>query len=101
MSSRGWTVGSMIRELVAPLPLLVLSSSHHSPCAVLAPFACAVLVLLCSHLFDVNGAIKRYDTPMQVIDDYFPVRLAFYDKRRDRLMRDLINKYDARAGVAV
>ena len=45
------------------------------------------------HLFDRNGEIKHYASPMDVVEEHFPVRLAMYAKRRDRKLSEL----DARA----
>ncbi|CAG2164860.1 unnamed protein product [Oppiella nova] len=33
-------------------------------------------------LFDHNGCLKRYETPEEIIREYFPVRLEFYVKRK-------------------
>jgi hypothetical protein len=44
------------------------------------------------HLFDGKGAIKRYDSAFEVIDEHFPVRLDLYSKRRDRQLVDLANR---------
>ncbi|PWA88766.1 topoisomerase II [Artemisia annua] len=49
------------------------------------------------YLFDVGGAIKKYDTPEQihilsvytVLQDFFPLRLDFYEKRRIALLDEL------------
>ena len=35
------------------------------------------------HLFDANGTIKKYATPLEIIDEYFYVRLDLYQKRKD------------------
>ncbi|GJX51727.1 DNA topoisomerase 2-like protein, partial [Tanacetum coccineum] len=34
------------------------------------------------HLFDANGVIKKYDTPEQILEDFFHLRLDFYEKRK-------------------
>ncbi|PWA48342.1 topoisomerase II [Artemisia annua] len=42
------------------------------------------------YLFDVGGAaIKKYDTPEQILQDFFPLRLDFYEKRRSYLLDEL------------
>ncbi|GJU89399.1 DNA topoisomerase 2 [Tanacetum coccineum] len=41
------------------------------------------------HLFDANGVIKKYDTPEQILEDLFHLRLDFYEKRRVTLLRQL------------
>ena len=33
-------------------------------------------------LFDHNGCLKRYETPEEILEDYFPVRLEYYVKRK-------------------
>jgi len=38
------------------------------------------------HLFDANGKMKKYDTQYDIIDDYYQVRLDFYEKRRQHLI---------------
>ncbi|GJT94580.1 DNA topoisomerase 2 isoform X2 [Tanacetum coccineum] len=40
-------------------------------------------------LFDANGVIKKYDTPEQILEDFFHLRLDFYEKRRKALLREL------------
>ena len=43
------------------------------------------------HLFDAEQRMKHYKTIEDIIDDYFPVRLALYGKRRKYLI-DVLNK---------
>ncbi|VFQ77766.1 unnamed protein product [Cuscuta campestris] len=43
------------------------------------------------HLFDPNGVIKKYETPEQIIEDFFKVRMEFYEKRK----RFLLEKFEA------
>ncbi|KAL8499324.1 hypothetical protein ACS0TY_022344 [Phlomoides rotata] len=31
------------------------------------------------HLFDPNGVVKKYDTPEQILEEFFDLRLEFYD----------------------
>ncbi|QNP98066.1 YALIA101S06e03708g1_1 [Yarrowia lipolytica] len=38
--------------------------------------------------FDPEGRIKKYDSPEAIMKEYFPVRLEFYQKRKDRLVSD-------------
>ena len=33
-------------------------------------------------LYDRNGFLKKYKTPLEIIDDYFEVRMEFYQKRK-------------------
>jgi len=41
------------------------------------------------HLFDATGKIKKYNNPDEIIDDYYNVRLEFYEKRRQFLIMKL------------
>ncbi|XP_038905935.1 DNA topoisomerase 2 [Benincasa hispida] len=41
------------------------------------------------HLFDANGVIKKYDTPEQILEEFFPLRLDFYEKRKRNLLENL------------
>jgi DNA topoisomerase-2 len=41
------------------------------------------------HLFDAHGKIKKYASAMEVIDDHMPVRLAVYQRRRARQLKEL------------
>ena len=41
------------------------------------------------HLWGPEGGIKRYDSPEQIMDDFFPVRLRFYERRKEELERRL------------
>ena len=34
------------------------------------------------HLFDSNGTIKKYDTPVEIINEYYVLRLKTYEKRK-------------------
>ncbi|XP_028109402.1 DNA topoisomerase 2-like isoform X2 [Camellia sinensis] len=34
------------------------------------------------HLFDLKGVIKKYETPEQILEEFFHVRLEFYEKRK-------------------
>lgn len=36
-------------------------------------------------LFDFDGKIKKYDSAEEVIEDFYPMRLAYYQKRKDFL----------------
>lgn len=33
-------------------------------------------------LFDTNGKIKKYSTPEEILDEFYIVRLNFYQKRK-------------------
>ena len=32
--------------------------------------------------FDFDGKIKKYDSPEEIIEDFYPVRLSYYQKRK-------------------
>ena len=46
------------------------------------------------HLFDANEHLKKFNTASEIIEEYYGVRLAFYDKRKkyqmDTLEKELI-----------
>ncbi|KAH9466514.1 hypothetical protein MJO28_000904 [Puccinia striiformis f. sp. tritici] len=44
--------------------------------------------------FDPLGKIKKYSTPEQILDDFFDVRLAYYQKRKEYLVNDLTLSYE-------
>lgn len=39
--------------------------------------------------FDATGRIKRYNTPLDIIKDYYYVRLEYYQKRKDAMTANL------------
>ncbi|PSS24455.1 DNA topoisomerase [Actinidia chinensis var. chinensis] len=41
------------------------------------------------HLFDQNGVIKKYDTPEEILEEFFHARLGFYEKRKAILLDNL------------
>ncbi|CAA0808911.1 DNA topoisomerase 2 [Striga hermonthica] len=41
------------------------------------------------HLFDAKGVIKKYDTPEQILEEFFYIRLEFYEKRKKTLLANL------------
>ncbi|GJZ07768.1 DNA topoisomerase 2, partial [Tanacetum coccineum] len=41
------------------------------------------------YLFDAKGKLKKYNTPEQILEDFFHFRLDFYKKRRIALLREL------------
>jgi DNA topoisomerase II len=41
------------------------------------------------HLFDATGKIKKYNSPEEIIDDYYKVRIDFYEKRRQFFLMKL------------
>jgi DNA topoisomerase II len=46
------------------------------------------------HLFDANECLKKYNTASEIIEEYYGIRLAFYDKRKkyqmDKIEKELI-----------
>lgn len=38
-------------------------------------------------LFDKDGKIKRYDSPEQILEEFFDLRLEYYEKRRVSLLQ--------------
>ncbi|KAG9133849.1 hypothetical protein Leryth_017933 [Lithospermum erythrorhizon] len=41
------------------------------------------------HLFEPNGTIKKYDTPEQILEEFFNLRLDFYEKRKKAIVKNL------------
>jgi DNA topoisomerase-2 len=41
------------------------------------------------HAFDPSGKIKKYDSPLEIITDWFSTRKEFYVKRKEDLLKDL------------
>ncbi|KAG0474607.1 hypothetical protein HPP92_014293 [Vanilla planifolia] len=41
------------------------------------------------HLFDPKGVIKKYDTPEQILEEFFLLRVTYYDKRKKALLDNL------------
>jgi DNA topoisomerase-2 len=46
------------------------------------------------HLFDSNGTIKKYDSVIEIMDEYYTVRLDLYLKRKEYLLNIL--KYEVK-----
>ncbi|KAJ6465246.1 hypothetical protein DFH09DRAFT_1487200 [Mycena vulgaris] len=44
--------------------------------------------------FDFDGKIKRYGSPEDILEDFYPVRLAYYQKRKDHLAAELQNIFE-------
>ncbi|KAJ7630419.1 DNA topoisomerase II [Roridomyces roridus] len=44
--------------------------------------------------FDFDGKIKKYNSPEEIIEDFYPQRLAFYQKRKDHLAKELQNVFE-------
>ncbi|KAH6759755.1 topoisomerase II [Perilla frutescens var. frutescens] len=43
------------------------------------------------HLFDSKGVIKKYDSPEQILEEFFYIRLEFYEKRK-KIVLGLLEK---------
>ena len=41
------------------------------------------------HLFDANQKMKQYHSPQEIIEEYIPIRLAFYKKRKEYMIKEL------------
>lgn len=41
--------------------------------------------------FDPMGRIKKYESPVEILQDYYYVRLEFYQKRKDLMAQDMQN----------
>ncbi|XP_052142944.1 DNA topoisomerase 2 [Oryza glaberrima] len=41
------------------------------------------------HLFDSNGKIRKYDTPEDILKEFFGLRLEFYEKRKRALLENI------------
>ncbi|CAA7271414.1 unnamed protein product [Cyclocybe aegerita] len=44
--------------------------------------------------FDFEGKIKKYDTPEEILEDFYPVRLAYYQKRKDYLANEIQTAFE-------
>ena len=46
------------------------------------------------NMFDANEKLKKYSTPEEIVDDYYPVRIEYYQKRKayllDALRKELL-----------
>lgn len=45
-------------------------------------------------LFDPQGKIKKYQSPEEILDDFYLLRLEYYSKRKDFLVEDLKMQYE-------
>lgn len=41
------------------------------------------------HLYDQDGRIRKYESPLDILDDFYPVRLEFYGKRKAFMLEKL------------
>ncbi|KAF7986171.1 hypothetical protein HWV62_38564 [Athelia sp. TMB] len=44
--------------------------------------------------FDFDGKIKRYTSPEEILEEFYPIRLAYYQKRKDFLANELQNQFE-------
>lgn len=44
--------------------------------------------------FDKDGKIKKYNTAEEIIEDFYPLRLSFYQKRKDHLAAEMQKEVD-------
>lgn len=42
--------------------------------------------------FDPNGKIKKYESPLEILKDFYYVRLDYYQRRKDHMSKDLENQ---------
>jgi len=52
------------------------------------------------HLLDPSGKIKKYETPEDILREYYSLRIVFYDERRKMLLRDYQLDYDRASAKA-
>eukprot|EP01127_Copromyxa_protea_P023839 TRINITY_DN9131_c0_g1_i1.p1 TRINITY_DN9131_c0_g1~~TRINITY_DN9131_c0_g1_i1.p1 ORF type:complete len:437 (-),score=88.03 TRINITY_DN9131_c0_g1_i1:39-1199(-) len=44
------------------------------------------------HLFDPNGEIKKYPSTKEILEDFYHVRLGYYEKRKKHVLADISEK---------
>jgi DNA topoisomerase-2 len=44
------------------------------------------------HLFDINNNIKKYNNVYEIINEFYDNRLPYYQKRKDFILSELVNK---------
>lgn len=55
---------------------------------------CTTISLSNMVCFDRNGCIKRYDTPIEILREFYNIRLEYYVKRKEQLLRSLREEVD-------
>lgn len=45
------------------------------------------------HLFDANNMIKKYNSPIDIINEFYPIRLEYYNKRRKHYLEVYANQF--------
>jgi DNA topoisomerase-2 len=58
-----------------------LSTNSMPPCC-----CCGPLILADMHLFGIDGAMRRFTSPHDIISYHFPVRIEFYQKRKAHML---------------
>lgn len=48
---------------------------------------CVVVMLGNMHAFDSNGTIKHFESAHDIVDDFLPVRLNAYERRKEMLIK--------------
>lgn len=41
------------------------------------------------HLFDAQGRIRKYENPHEILEEFFTIRMDYYDRRKTALLRKL------------
>lgn len=41
------------------------------------------------HLFDANGRIRKYETPLEVLEEFYSIRIEYYDRRKASMLAKL------------
>jgi hypothetical protein len=75
--------------------ICLTSSSNHCCCNSMLVLKHLCDPVLCMHcccagnmmLFDAEGHIKRYDSPEDILREFFDLRLQFYERRRVGLLQ--------------
>ncbi|KAG9100840.1 DNA topoisomerase 2 [Ceratobasidium sp. UAMH 11750] len=44
--------------------------------------------------FDVNGKIKKYKSPEEILEDFYPLRLSYYQKRKQHMCDELERQFE-------
>ena len=47
---------------------------------------CSTMTTSNMHLFNADGKITKYDEPTDIIEEFYPLRLQFYEKRKAALL---------------
>ncbi|KAM0917024.1 hypothetical protein ACQ4PT_009770 [Festuca glaucescens] len=49
----------------------------------------STLAITNMHLFGPDGKIRKYETPEEILEEFFTLRLEYYDKRKDALFKNI------------